>query len=172
MVDVVQGQPRISVVTPSRAERCGCGRDPSGWRGPSSIRPSAPWTSETVDETTARLFHPTGASTRCCPGRELCLPFHALLRVLPADKLGLDRQLVSRQPHGGVRRRPVHAFHLEQDLSGPDHRHPLLQASLPLPMRVSAGFLVIGLSGNSRSRREMLSSAFISSEFVRAYLAI
>src|SRR5579872_1864825 len=49
----------------------------------------------------------------------------SLLPVFPADDLGLDRQLVSRQTHRRSRRGKVHAFHLEQDLTGANHRDPL-----------------------------------------------
>src|ERR1035437_10114161 len=49
--------------------------------------------------------------------------------------------ILSRQPHGGVRRRPVHAFHLEQDFSGTDHRHPLVRSPLALAHARFGGLL-------------------------------
>ena len=44
----------------------------------------------------------------------------------------------------------VHAFHLEQHLAGLHLATQYSTLPLPLPMRTSSGFLLIGTSGNTR----------------------
>ena len=53
-----------------------------------------------------------------------------LLRSGPHHKLGPQRQLVRRQAHGLGRKLRRHAFHLEQNLARPHHRHPVVQRAL------------------------------------------
>jgi hypothetical protein len=71
--------------------------------------------------------------------------------IIAGDDLGLDRELVLRQAQSFAS--PHHrktATDFEHNPARLDHRSPIFHAPLPLPIRVSAGFWVIGLSGKMR----------------------
>src|SRR5205085_2707586 len=97
----------------------------------------------------AHPFPATDASIRFRPDREPSAPSYPLLRVFPSHKLGPDRQLMRRQTHGRGCRGPVHTLHLEEDLAGEYHRHPLLWSALTF---AHTGFG--GLLGNRLVRKE------------------
>src|ERR1039458_8340327 len=73
------------------------------------------------------------------------LRLHGLLRLLPRYEFGTDGQLVGRQPHGIGRHIRRHAFHLEQNLARPHHRHPLLRRAFALSHTGLGGLLGDGL---------------------------
>jgi hypothetical protein len=66
------------------------------------------------------------------------------------DEARLDRQLRRTQVERFPREFARDALDLEQHATGLDHGDPELRRALPLPIRVSAGFFVTGLSGNTR----------------------
>ncbi len=77
--------------------------------------------------------------------------FHfSVRRRFALHEAGAQRQFVRSQPHGfrSILRRDT--FHLKQDLPGRTTATQWSGAPLPFPIRVSAGFLVTGLSGNRR----------------------
>src|SRR3954447_1454538 len=98
---------------PARGESSAFARGPFSCRAASSTRPSVPCSFETGDGRTALPFHATDCVIRFRRDRELSAPSYPLLRVVPADELRLDRQLMGRQPHRCAGRRAIHAFHLE-----------------------------------------------------------
>src|SRR3972149_5995135 len=53
-------------------------------------------------------------------------------RPCPGHELGLDPELLGRQPEAVACRGLVHALHLVEDAAGLDHRHPELGVAFPL----------------------------------------
>src|SRR4051794_2179327 len=135
---------------PARGGSSACARGPSSCRAASSTRPSGPCSSETADGRTALPFHAIDCVLRFRRDRELSepsYPYSASSRpmnfVLIASLCAASRiaaPAVARSTPS-ISNRILPGRITATHCSG---------APLPLPIRVSAGFFVIGLSGNSR----------------------
>src|SRR5262249_3881717 len=73
--------------------------------------------------------------------RNACFFAIVLFHVFARDELGLHGKLMSGEAHRGLGDLTRHAFHFEQNLARPDHRHPLLWRALTLTHTGLGGLL-------------------------------
>src|SRR5215470_7067151 len=86
-----------------------------------------------------RLKSSSVSSFTFCSSSSLCISRHLVASMVlasegsrPAHELGLDADLLGREPEPVTRARLVHAFHFVEDATGLDHGHPELGIALAL----------------------------------------
>src|SRR5882762_11465260 len=136
---------------PGRATTFSPAPDLSSLRAAASALPLARWKAGTAAGKSAPSNPCAAPATLPCPLRGSSQFAAASLKPSCAgNEFRRDRQLMCRQTHGFFCCRFVHARHLEHDAPRLHTATHFSGAPLPLPMRVSAGFLVNGLSGKIR----------------------